>query len=443
MVRILISSVAVLACLGLAVGSPAQSGPSGSGKSGGQQNQSGGQSNGGGPQGSAGTAFIDSQMLAYGAVNELAYAITRSVCTGPMALPDNSTIIIYDQTSFQNLQAWQALNAAVTTLDGEYQTLVGAIPVQAPAGPAPPQGSPSAPPAASPSAAAGGGFFSGSDISGLIGAIAASTSNTASTFTIPDSSMAIALIHQFKRSHCERNHLSLTYYPLLGNASSSDDSNATVIHLFDPLNDKRLKIQKYLAARAAPSQQPAARGQQNPQNQQNQQNQQNTQADPFFTAFTDLNSQYDNILTALTSSINQNQSLSNSSGPIAGITSIVQGSKLEAALAGQSSYILYANIVAAGGIQKDVKNLFTILFSGDLISYSGGVVLNFALIKPDGTIQSATVLRYRVPYTRLHNSHETEDVESPESNDNIFSLCNDEKRASESKTCAVLGSFGN
>jgi hypothetical protein len=402
------------------------------------------QSPGGQQGGGGGTAFFDSQMLAYGSVNELAYSIAHSVCEGPHALKDGSKLIIYDQTSFQNLQAWQALKTALATLDKEYGTLTDTIAGLAPGtAPSQPPGAagigikPFSAPAAA-AAVAGGPFFAGSDVSGLIGALAASTTNTATTFTVPDAAIAVELIHQFRRSDqfahtpCSSGALPVTYYPLLGNAGRTNDPNAIVQPLFDTINKKRVIIQEYLATRPQAASSPQAQTSGGNPGSQPPQGMQNSSADPLATAFTDLNTQYDAMVATITTSIAQNQAPSSGSGsPAAGVTSIVQGSQLEVALNDPNVYILYADVLAAGGIQRDIKNFFTVIFTGDFISYSGGVILNYALVKgSDGSVIDANVLRYRAPYTRLHHAHEIQSVERTNSNDNLLTLCNHEIRAS-------------
>src|ERR1700723_2322808 len=76
-----------------------------------------------GAQGGGGSSpYFETQMLAYGAVNQLSESISREVCTN---IPSNdSTVIIFDQSSFQNLQAWQSFVASVHLLERAYGTLL-------------------------------------------------------------------------------------------------------------------------------------------------------------------------------------------------------------------------------------------------------------------------------------------------------------------------------
>src|SRR6516225_1035911 len=81
------------------------------------------QGQGNGTAGGGSTPYFETQMLAYGAVNQLAETITQEVCTNIKA-PENPIVIIYDQSSFQNLQAWQSFVASTHMLEKAYGTLL-------------------------------------------------------------------------------------------------------------------------------------------------------------------------------------------------------------------------------------------------------------------------------------------------------------------------------
>lgn len=74
------------------------------------------------PNAQSGSPFFETQMLAYGSVNQLAYAIAHSVCASNAVNP-GSTIVIFDQASYQNLQAWQAFKASASALQLAYGTI--------------------------------------------------------------------------------------------------------------------------------------------------------------------------------------------------------------------------------------------------------------------------------------------------------------------------------
>jgi hypothetical protein len=222
--------------------------------------------------------------------------------------------------------------------------------------------------------------------------------------------MAVSLLHQFARlSKCKKkdgsSRVTFKYYPLSGNSAKLDTANQAVQDVLDRVNAVRTKIQEELNKKST------------------------VKDDPVYSSFSDLNTLYDQLVATLITSIGQNQSQAQATtGANPGITSILQGVELEEALRTENSYILYANIVAAGGTQRDRKNIFS-LFVGDFITYSGGVIVNFALLKSKTSeLLMADTLRYRTPNTRLHDAHETKYVESTDSQDNIYSLCNDERR---------------
>ena len=66
------------------------------------------------------------------------------------------------------------------------------------------------------------------------------------------------------------------------------------------------------------------------------------------------------------------------------------------------TYIVFWEASAAGGTQRDRKNLITNVFTGDWISYSGGVVLSFGMIDArTGTLVAPVVHRLMSPYTTI------------------------------------------
>ena len=388
---------------------------SGGANQGGQQNSSSGSSNAAGNNSASSSgSFFETQMLAYGAINQLAYGIAQRVC----ALKPNGTVIIFDQTSFQNLQAWQAFQASADALTSAYQTLTSqaaapVAPPPPPAGPAAPAGGASQAQSSNTlstqgpgSAATPQGFFAGSDVGGLISAIAAATTNAASSVTVPDSAMATAILHQMGRlSSC--SSVTRTYYPLFGNSANlvgpTNDVNTVLVRL----NNARWNIIQVLNSNSA------------------------TNTSPLWLAADHLNTDYDQLLNTLSTSVAQNQTaVTATPGPNPGITSIVQGAQMARVLKQPNTYLLYANVVSAGGTQRDRKNLFTIIFTGDLISYSGGAVVNYALTESaTDKLVDADVLRYRSSFTRLHDVHESAQLESVDSADNVVTLCGSEVRA--------------
>jgi hypothetical protein len=124
-----------LVCLTLLIQQPSSfasaSGPgssttqaaAGQAAAGGQQKAGGSQS--GGPsaasQPSSSNAYFESQMLAYGAMTQLSANIAARVCS---ELTNSQPLVMFDQASFQNLQAWQAFEASSVALEETYRTFL-------------------------------------------------------------------------------------------------------------------------------------------------------------------------------------------------------------------------------------------------------------------------------------------------------------------------------
>lgn len=386
-------------CFSSAVVSQAQKSP-GTQKGGGQSSQSQTGQSSGGQGGGGGSPFFETEMLAYGGVNELAYAIAESVCSSA-AIPNGSRILIYDQTSLQNLQAWQAFKSTGEMLRSAYNTL---LPPPAPPAPT----SKNFAPALSTSSASSSAFFAGSDVSNLITALAASTTNTASTFNIPDSTMAVALLHQFLRVAGCSGKLKLKYFPLKGDSAGSAKAAASLDAVLTPVNEARAAVQQLVNGLGGST---------------------DVTKNSEYLVFADLNTQYDQWIGAVINGISQNQTSTQfTPGPNVGITSLLQGAEIEADMTDPHTFLLYANVVVAGGTQRDRKNIFS-LFLGDFITYSGGLVVNVGMVQPvTDSLIMADVLRYRTANTRLHGVHESKYVESTDSGDNVYSLCNNERR---------------
>ena len=197
------------------------------------------------------------------------------------------------------------------------------------------------------------GISTGSDLAALLGAVAASTANNASTFTIQDSTMAVSLAHQFKTINCPTN---VIYPPIFGSYANLSTAQAQVLNAVDVLNDDRRTIQNQVAF--------------------------SSNTDPKFMLYSDLNGQYDQLLKSVSGSSQQGGATgsqgangnvqnggtqnpaSNTQTPGqtasgTGFASLVQGSMMASLLNDANTYIVYADVVAAGGTQRDIKNAFT------------------------------------------------------------------------------------
>ncbi len=361
-------------------------------KSGGASGQGQGAGQAGG-QGGGSNPFFETEMLAYGAANELSEAVARKVCEN---IPEGkSTVIIFDQVSFQNLQAWQSFEASANFLAAAYDSLKGKA-----------SNAESHAPNAAPTSSTS--FIPGAtDLASLLGAVAAGTTQNSSAFTIQDSSLAVSLAHQLSKI-CKKR-LVPVYYPLFGGFVDPKVARADVMAAMFKVNEARRDI--------TPS----------------------TTGWPE-KIFEDLNTQYDLLLKVLlpsssmaASGSGNSQGMSpqgsgqSSSTPTAGFTSVLQGAALQRLISRPQTYILYADVVAAGGTQQVRKNLLTLLFTGDRISYSGGLVVNVALTDAlDSSLVFSDTLRYRTRFSRIGRPKESPTVERTNSGDNVESLYNAE-----------------
>jgi hypothetical protein len=400
----------LVVCLTILFHEPASlvalSGPAGSATStatgqsgsGGSQKGGGGQSSGQSTsaQSSGSNAYFESQMLAYGAMKQLSSNIAARVCS-ELKGKTTATLLIFDQASFQNLQAWQAFEASSVALEETYRTFLDDGKYQTIMKKADPDWKAENP----------FSFFAGSDISGLVTALAASNTNTASQFTMPDSALALSIVNQIRTTCPESNGgPKLVYYPLLGNSTGRDASSKAVRAAMQGPVLLRQEVQKELFS-----------GDNKP-----------TTTDGKYAAFADINSVYDQWIETLITSIGQNQTqiqagITNPGTP--GITSILQGAQLENQLNEDNTYLLYADIVAAGGTQKDIKNILTVLFTGDWLHYSGGLVLNVGLVTTKTpTIVFGDTLSYRVNFTTVKKPELILTSETPNQGCTVLSPAN-------------------
>jgi hypothetical protein len=257
--------------------------------------------------------------------------------------------------------------------------------------------------------------------------------------------MALSLLHQFKRLADCQNKFVLEYYPLRGDSAESTKASKKLHEVIDPVNKVRSQVQTAVS-NLPPTTTITKNGGATTTT--------TTPADVtkigLYLVFSDLNTQYDQWIGALITAISQNQASAQfTPGPNVGVTSLLQGAELEEELAKPGTYILFANVGVAGGTQRDRKAFLLSIFAGDFITYSGGLIANFGLMKAarDSNVSPvimADVLRYRTPNSRFHGVHQSRHVESTNSADNIYSLCSHEKQgrwpggADSSPSCDLL-----
>ena len=85
----------------------------------------------------------------------------------------------------------------------------------------------------------------------------------------------------------------------------------------------------------------------------------------------------------------------------AALYSLAQAASLEEILRKDNSYILFAQVIAEGGSNRTRNSLFTTIFTGNRISYSGGVVVNYSLFDRDGSIMFSDVVYHNTGFTRM------------------------------------------
>jgi hypothetical protein len=350
------------------------------------------------------------------------------------------TVVIFDQASFASLQSYEAFiaNARVvvslyrtllsdtdkTALDTKLRDMVTAQNTPAAAGTGGPL---------QPRIDFSSSIDPFSDATTLLSAIAVSA-NTESpgAIVIPDSAMAVALTRDLTNGTgaCKGKIPQVIYPPLFGSSSASDFSSADIAADLQTLHEVRdFVIHKvntendtWIAAHqpgVAPSgtKPPATKP---PATKPPATTPQGTTtlgtvppggggaaptANPILSAaLTDVNGMYDSFMNSLL------QPSATSGAP--GSASVIQGYQLAKVLAGprtavgdrfyNPAYILLASILSAGGTELDHKTLWTDLSSGDKISYSGGVIVNVALWKSNGTTPLYyDLLRYRVPFSTM------------------------------------------
>jgi hypothetical protein len=388
------------------------------------------------------SAAIESQMLAYGALNDIADAIRLETCTRifPEGSGNEQTVVIFDQASFANIQAYQGFIANAMALRTLYYSLLqtdeydkveacgksardkrsqlfpnsqeaqavkqkraraqaeAAEREKAACAEAQKAGQPCLEPRViglSPS------IDPISDATSLLSAIAVSSnSESPGAIVIPDSAMAVAFTKQMQQHcSCDARKLTIIYPPLFGKSSVSDISPSDIQSVLQELHDVRSCViqrldernvewvQKQSSAPKGAASTPAVT------------------SDPITTpALTDANGMYDSFMNSLFQ-------VNSSTGGV-GSGAIEQGYQLATVLAGpmdqdkaevtysHPAYILLASILSAGGTMRDHKTLWTALSTGDKITFSGGLVVNVALWQANSKMPVyADILRFRVPFS--------------------------------------------
>lgn len=353
------------------------------------------------------SAFIESQMLAYGALDKIAAAVATGVCaqipapaamvpagpgvTAKAAVPP-STIVIYDQASFASLQAYEGFIANAAAVVSLYETLLPDdndanhfdkktlnTKLDAAAKKAHPNKLQAR------ALGLSGTIDPFSDATALLSAIAvASNTESAGSIVIPDSAMAVAVTRKLTvgKASCADKIAKIIYPPLFGRSSSTDYQVGDIQSDLQRVQDARDFVTKAVDARITAA------------------------SDATLTAaLADANGLYDNFLNSLLQA--------NSTTGVVGSASLIQGYQLATALAGppdtngqfaHPAFILLASILSAGGTERDHKSLWTALGIGDKITFSGGVIANVSLWHSDDAAPLySNVLRFRASFSNVAN----------------------------------------
>jgi hypothetical protein len=367
--------------------------------------------------GPSSSAAIESQMLAYGALDHIASSVARTVCKnipdpkpltpaspGVPAIPavPPSTVVIYDQASFASLQSYEAFIANATAIVSLYETLLPDTDavhhedkatlneILSKLSPNNRSGKPQAHALGLSST-----IDPFSDATSMLSAIAiASNTESAGSIVIPDSAMAVAITRQLTGSvGCPAKLARVIYPPLFGNSSSTDFSSADIQSDLQVVQAARDFVVKAVDLKLGGAT--------------------TASADAVLTsALTDANGMYDSFLNSLLQV--------NSSTGIVGSAAIIQGYQLANVLAGpvetngsylHPAFILLASILSAGGTERDHKNIWTALWEGDKITYSGGIVVNVALWHSDDKAPVySDLLRFRAPFSNILNPNDQTDL---------------------------------
>lgn len=336
------------------------------------------------------SAAIESQVLAFKEADQLAARIVSKVCDAHIA--DGSTIVIYDQATFASLQSFEAFVANIKVLTASYETLIPDLLVLTDRlkrlAKVRQQGDLATKPGelaehlkSKREFLALGPIDPFSDLTALLSAVAVSSNvETPSSVVIPDSSIAIALTSGLRRATPCSDHkqpFNVIYPPLFGKSSTSDFASADLEVNIQILQDVRQFAHEVVYTNVKDH---------------SAKDKNLGDANAVLTkALTDIDGLYDNFMNSLLQP--------NAGSGVIGSASVIQGIRLITLLKGDSkkpdsTYVLLASVVGAGGTERVHKTFWTALGHGDKITYSGGLITNVAMWKSTGGNSSIAELMY-------------------------------------------------
>jgi hypothetical protein len=419
---------------------------------------------------SSSSAAFESQMLSYGSLDIITSALAGKICSLP-EVKDNDTIVIYDQTAFSGLQAYQAFLTNAKAVYAAYWTLIPQSSRQAvrdqlkdllkenttylerlkeqqvPAQAEDINKSEAQVNALSAQSDLSLSIDPISDATALLSAVAVSSNvETPGQVTIPDSNVAMSLTSHLQscgsKNPPESKNFRIIYPPVFGGGSASDMARADIQFQIRKVDIVRTIAQQSVDAAnqnfiansgETTTQDQTTQGKADTGKTQNQ-HQVNTvkgnnavTSDPILAAaFTDVNGLYDSFMNSLLTI--------NAATGVTGSVSVIQGELLSGLLAGIGSdgysachwqavndpylnckrrpaVIVLASVANSGGTELDHKTLWTALSSGDKITYSGGAIVNVAVWRAESPAPLyADVLRYRIPFSDVAKPANTSGV---------------------------------
>ena len=324
-------------------------------------------------------------MLAFSAADKIATELAGRICTTVPSTEMTPTVIVYDQTSFNNILAYVSFAQSVAIIENDYQNIA--------ADNATPPATPPAPGASAAAAAASGGggvsvsFSPLSDLTGLVNAVAvASNTENYGSVAVPDSTLATEIAQHIRSRACggaAAKGTTVVYPPIFGIGSSSGALAQGVIQqMVAELQTAREKAHANVAQNLAKSETMYQNSEQAAQ-------------------LLDVDGLYDTLINSLVNS--------NATTGAPGGAAIIQGKAIADLLApppggGTPAYIVLATVIAAGGTAHDHTNIWRKIWLGDQITYSGGLIVEFALWQASSSPMLADVFRYRVPFVEAPTS---------------------------------------
>lgn len=345
----------------------------------------------------ASNAPFEVEMLAYGALDQIMDRVANYACgvapiaaAGAAPAAQFGNVVVLDPPTLQALQSYDAFTVNATALAAAFGKMQG-------------------------KAGAGSGIDDFADITNaVVAAATASTSESSFTFTIQDPTAAIVLLHHLRSQ--TNNVCKGAYYAGVYSVNETTDvkiHNHVVSSVSAELNGlagERADALKAIMS-AGQSAAPAIRSgvpcapipsAASPSSPGGSQLYTFSAQDPCIAAFNNLDGSYNAFLGGL--------STPNPTTGSPALSSILQGYRLRKLFAtatlGEPMLGIYLSVSAAGGTQQDRKNLFTAIFTGDWIRYSGGVSVNVIVFqiangdtsdKDNSKILLSDLMRYRTP----------------------------------------------